>query len=123
MTPRRFPPPWRADPMPGGYVVRDANGQALAYLYSRDNEDEARQAKVLTKDEARRIAIRAGEPDSCCQLGKVHMPPGPRLFILVAAAGLDPASQVAAEQTVISNAREVRAALQACWVAPKNGVL
>jgi K+/H+ antiporter YhaU regulatory subunit KhtT len=42
---------------PGGYVVRDANGQALAYLYSRDNEDEARQAKVLTKDEARRIAI------------------------------------------------------------------
>jgi K+/H+ antiporter YhaU regulatory subunit KhtT len=55
--PRRFPTPWRADPMPGGYVVRDANGQALVYLYSRDNEDEARQAKVLTKDEARRIAI------------------------------------------------------------------
>jgi hypothetical protein len=23
--------------MPGGYVVRDTNGQALAYLYSRDN--------------------------------------------------------------------------------------
>jgi hypothetical protein len=44
-------------PMPGGYVVRDANGQALAYLYSRVNEDEARQAKVLTKDEARRIAV------------------------------------------------------------------
>jgi hypothetical protein len=51
---RRFPPPWHADPMPGGYVVRDANGQAVAYLYSRDNADEARQAKVLTKDEARR---------------------------------------------------------------------
>jgi len=42
---------------PAAYVVRDANGQALAYLYSRDNEDEARQAKVLTKDEARRIAV------------------------------------------------------------------
>jgi hypothetical protein len=55
--PRYFPPPWRADAIPGGYVVRDANGQALAYLYSRDNEAEARQAKVLTKDEARRIAI------------------------------------------------------------------
>jgi hypothetical protein len=41
----------------GGYVVRDANGQALAYVHSRDNEAEARQAKVLTKDEARRIAI------------------------------------------------------------------
>jgi hypothetical protein len=31
--------------------------QALAHIYSRDNEAEARQAKVLTKDEARRIAI------------------------------------------------------------------
>jgi hypothetical protein len=45
------------DTIPGGFVVRDASGQALAYLYSRDNEAEARQAKVLTKDEARRIAV------------------------------------------------------------------
>jgi hypothetical protein len=51
-SPRHFPSPWRADPMPGGYVVRDAIGQALAYIYSRDNEDEARQARVLTKDRA-----------------------------------------------------------------------
>jgi hypothetical protein len=32
--------------MPGGYVVRDANGQALVYPYSRDSEAEAMQAKV-----------------------------------------------------------------------------
>jgi hypothetical protein len=57
-SPRRFPSPWHADPMPGGYIVRDANGPALAYLYSGDNEAEARQAKMLTKDEARRIAIK-----------------------------------------------------------------
>jgi hypothetical protein len=44
--PRRFPPPWHADPMPGGYVVRDANGQALAYLYSREKTDEARRIAV-----------------------------------------------------------------------------
>jgi K+/H+ antiporter YhaU regulatory subunit KhtT len=55
-APRRFPAPWRADKIPGGYVVRDASGQAIAYLYSRENEAEARQAKVLTADEARRIA-------------------------------------------------------------------
>jgi hypothetical protein len=55
--PRRFPAPWRADKIAGGYVIRDANGQALAYVYSRDSEADARQAKVLTKDEARRIAI------------------------------------------------------------------
>ena len=38
-------------------MVRDANGQALAYVYSRATETEAMQAKVLTADEARRIAI------------------------------------------------------------------
>jgi hypothetical protein len=43
--------------MPGRYVVRDANGQTLAFVYSRDSDSEARQAKVLTKDEARRIAV------------------------------------------------------------------
>jgi hypothetical protein len=26
---RRFPAPWRAELIPGGYIVRDANGQAL----------------------------------------------------------------------------------------------
>jgi hypothetical protein len=44
-------------PSAGGYIVRDANGQALAYLCSRDNPTEALQAKMLTKDEARRIAV------------------------------------------------------------------
>jgi DNA invertase Pin-like site-specific DNA recombinase len=33
---RRFPPPWRADKIPGGYVVRDANGQALAARSTRN---------------------------------------------------------------------------------------
>jgi hypothetical protein len=33
------------------------SGQVLAYFYSRDNEDEGRQVKVLTKYEARRIAV------------------------------------------------------------------
>jgi hypothetical protein len=47
----------RADTMRGGYVVRDANGQALAYVYSREIQSEAMQAKVLTKDEARWIAV------------------------------------------------------------------
>jgi hypothetical protein len=68
--PRCFLTPWRAEPIPGGYVVRDANGQALAYLYSRDNEDEARQAKVLTVDEARRITVNIAQLPEL--LGKVE---------------------------------------------------
>jgi hypothetical protein len=47
--PRRFPAPWRADTIPGGYVVRDANG-------ARERCRGAK-GKVLTKDEARQIAV------------------------------------------------------------------
>jgi hypothetical protein len=61
-SPRRFPAPWRADTIPGGYVVRDASGQSIAYIYSRETEVEARQANVLTTDEARRIAVNIARP-------------------------------------------------------------
>ena len=30
---RRFPPPWSVEQIPGGYKVKDANGQSLAYVY------------------------------------------------------------------------------------------
>ena len=53
---RRFPPPWRAEKISGGYVVRDATGQAIAYLYGRATEADAMAAKQLTMDEARRVA-------------------------------------------------------------------
>jgi hypothetical protein len=36
--------------------VEDATGQAVAYVYFRKDENEARQASVLTLDEAQRIA-------------------------------------------------------------------
>ena len=53
---RRFPPPWRVEAIPGGFKVIDANGQSLAYIYSRETNDAADIAKALTEDEARRIA-------------------------------------------------------------------
>ena len=33
MTPRRFPPPWSAEEQPACFVVRDATGQALVFLF------------------------------------------------------------------------------------------
>ena len=54
---RRFPAPWREEKVAGGYVVRDANGQALVHIFARSSESEAMQAKMLTMDEARRIAV------------------------------------------------------------------
>src|SRR5207247_10796665 len=53
---RGLPPPWRAEKFSGGYVVRDANGIAVAYVYGRSTEDEAITAKQMTMDEARRVA-------------------------------------------------------------------
>jgi hypothetical protein len=55
-VPRRFKPPWSAERIPGGYVVKDANGQTLAYCYGREKPNDADTAKALTMDEARRIA-------------------------------------------------------------------
>src|SRR5262249_4041370 len=53
---RRLPPPWHADQFSGGYVVRGANGSAVAYVYGRSTEAEALEAKQMTMDEARRVA-------------------------------------------------------------------
>jgi hypothetical protein len=44
--------------------VCDANGQSLAYVYSRETRDAADIAKVLIEDEARRIASKIAKlPD------------------------------------------------------------
>ena len=56
MTTRRFPSPWTVEQIPGGFKVVVANGQALVYVYARETKAEADIAKVLTFDEARRIA-------------------------------------------------------------------
>jgi len=37
---RHLSPPWRADKFSGGYLVRDANGFAVAYVYGRSTEAE-----------------------------------------------------------------------------------
>ena len=54
--PRRFPPPWTVEQIPAAIKVMDANRQSLAYVYARETERGAQIAKVLTEDEARRIA-------------------------------------------------------------------
>jgi hypothetical protein len=37
MTQRRFPTPWSVEETEACYIVRDANGQALAYVYFEPN--------------------------------------------------------------------------------------
>jgi endo-1,4-beta-D-glucanase Y len=54
---RRFPPPWSIEEYNDAcFILRDANGQQLAYVYYEDEPQRRAAAKLLTKDEARRIA-------------------------------------------------------------------
>jgi DNA-directed RNA polymerase specialized sigma24 family protein len=53
---RRFPPPWIVEETPACFIVRDGNEQTLAYVYCEDEPGRRSAAKLLTKDEARRIA-------------------------------------------------------------------
>jgi hypothetical protein len=54
---RRFPPPWSIEEHNDAcFIVRDSNGQQLAYVYFEEEPGRRSAAKLLTKDEARRIA-------------------------------------------------------------------
>ena len=61
-SPRRFPTPWSvedigADVQRRAFVVKDTNGQRLAYIYYEEEPGRRPAAKLLTKDEARRISV------------------------------------------------------------------
>jgi hypothetical protein len=43
MPERRFPPPWTAGVTPNCFIVRDANGQALSYVYYENEPGDDRQ--------------------------------------------------------------------------------
>ena len=57
MVGRRFPPPWTAEVVTANcFVVRDAYGQALSYVYYENEPGRRSAAKLLSEDEARWIA-------------------------------------------------------------------
>jgi hypothetical protein len=57
MPARRFPPPWSVEETGACFIVRDHDGQALAYVYFEDEPGRRSAAKLLTRDEARRIPL------------------------------------------------------------------
>jgi hypothetical protein len=60
--PRRFPPPWTVEELDACFVV--SAGQKLAYAYFEDEPGRHSAAKLLSKDEARRIAANVAKlPD------------------------------------------------------------
>jgi hypothetical protein len=74
MTVRRFPPPWTFEEANNAcFIVKDANGLAVSYVYFEDEPGRRAAANLMTKDEARRTAagtaclpelLRAEQPDA-----------------------------------------------------------
>ena len=71
MTTRRFPPPWPVEETDACYIVRDANGQALAYgaIGSAPADRDEAQWQVLL-DQLAHI----GERDQLHDLGDDQRP-------------------------------------------------
>ena len=63
---RRFPPPWSIEELNDAcFVVRGHDGQQLAYVYFEDEPGRRSAAKLLTKNEARRIASNMAKCLTC----------------------------------------------------------
>jgi hypothetical protein len=63
---RRFPPPWSVEETDACFIVRDANRQALAYVYFEDEPGRQSAAHLMTRDVARRIAVNIAKLPGCC---------------------------------------------------------
>jgi hypothetical protein len=48
--------PWSVEELDACFVVRDHSGQQLAYVYFEEEPGRRSAAKLLTRDESRRIA-------------------------------------------------------------------
>ena len=50
-------PPWSVEELEACFIVKDVAGQKLAFIYFEEEPGRRSAAKLLTKDEARRIAV------------------------------------------------------------------
>ena len=50
------PPPWSVEEMAAGFIYGTATDRSLAYAYFKEEPGAAIRSKLLTRDEARRIA-------------------------------------------------------------------
>jgi hypothetical protein len=57
MPKRSFPPPWKAEEHDACFIVKDRFGLNLAYVYFENEASRRSASKLLSRAEARRIAV------------------------------------------------------------------
>jgi hypothetical protein len=60
MADRRFPPPWSIEEHTESFIVKDANGQALAYLYFEDEPQRQLSTKRSFSTVTRQTSVVLG---------------------------------------------------------------
>jgi hypothetical protein len=55
-TRRRYPPPWRIEERRESYIVMDAMGKPLAYVYFEDHPQRQMITDRISKDDAWQLA-------------------------------------------------------------------
>jgi hypothetical protein len=55
-TRRRYPPPWKIEEHEESYIVTDAMGQRLAFVYFEDEPTRQSSMKRIGKDDAWQLA-------------------------------------------------------------------
>jgi len=66
MNARRFPSPWTTEDHNNAcFIVKDANGVNVAYVYYEEERGRRTAANLMTKDEARRIAANIASCRNC----------------------------------------------------------
>jgi len=66
---RRFPPPWFLEEQEACFVVRDHNGQQLAYVYFEDESGRRSAAKLSTVSKKSRRGDRSVQAISASDMG------------------------------------------------------
>jgi hypothetical protein len=56
MSRRRYPPPWKIEEGGESYIVTDAAGQRLVFIYFEDEPQRQGMMKRISKDDAWQLA-------------------------------------------------------------------
>jgi hypothetical protein len=67
-TSRRFPPPWSVEERQSCFIVKDGNGQTLAYVYFEEEPGRRAAENLMSHDEAGALAVNIAKlPELLCK--------------------------------------------------------